>query len=418
MSIEVIDPTLEFLYGLHNRGIKLGLKNIESFLKICGDPHREIKTIHLAGTNGKGSTASIIAKILQKNGYKVGLYTSPHLINFNERVRVDGMPISDEEIVNFIEQHKQTLVDSSITFFEATTALAFKYFAKQNVDIAIIETGLGGRLDSTNVLSPIQTIITEIHYDHTHILGDSIEEITTEKCGIFKNDIPSITINSDKRVIKTIKDQASVKNVEVLFIEKEDIIIQNQTSESVDFDYNNQKFSLPQAGSYQTQNAMLAIKACQNNFSQLKDKDIQTGLDEWYWPGRMQLMKQDFFYDVAHNRNGVGTLVQDLKKIYSQKPIGVLVLKNDKINPELVEIFSKSFERLIISTIPSKDILSKEEIINNPLLQQFEFIESLHEALAMIDKLEHPGGKVIFGSHYVAKEVYKFFDFSFDNGII
>ena len=156
----------------------------------------------------------------------------------------------------------------------------------------------------------------------------------------------------------------------------------------------------------------------QNNFSQLKDKDIQTGLDEWYWPGRMQLMKQDFFYDVAHNRNGVGTLVQDLKKIYSQKPIGVLVLKNDKINPELVEIFSKSFERLIISTIPSKDILSKEEIINNPLLQQFEFIESLHEALAMIDKLEHPGGKVIFGSHYVAKEVYKFFDFSFDNGII
>jgi dihydrofolate synthase/folylpolyglutamate synthase len=241
MSIEVIDPTLEFLYGLHNRGIKLGLKNIESFLKICGDPHREIKTIHLAGTNGKGSTASIIAKILQKNGYKVGLYTSPHLINFNERVRVDGMPISDEEIVNFIEQHKQTLVDSSITFFEATTALAFKYFAKQNVDIAIIETGLGGRLDSTNVLSPIQTIITEIHYDHTHILGDSIEEITTEKCGIFKNDIPSITINSDKRVIKTIKDQASVKNVEVSFIEKEDIIIQNQTSESVDFDYNNQK---------------------------------------------------------------------------------------------------------------------------------------------------------------------------------
>ena len=414
----MIDPILEFLYGLHNRGIKLGLKNIESFLKLCGDPHKKIKTIHLAGTNGKGSTSSIIAKILQKNGYKVGLYTSPHLINFNERIRIDGLPISDKNIITFIENHKQTLIDSSITFFEATTALAFEHFAEQNVDIAIVETGLGGRLDSTNVLSPIQTIITEIHYDHTHILGDSIEEITTEKCGIFKNNIPSITINSDQRVISTMKNQASPKNVEVSFINKEDIIIQNQTSEFIIFDYNNQNFFLPQAGSYQTQNAMLAIKACQNNFSELTDKDIQTGLDQWYWPARMQLMKQDFFYDVAHNRNGISVLAEDLKKIYGQKPVGVLVLKNDKINPDLVEIFSKSFQKLIISTIPSKDILNKEEIINNPLLQQFEFIESLHEALTVIDKLEYPGGKVIFGSHYIAKEVYKFFDFSFDNGII
>ena len=111
----MIDPILEFLYGLHNRGIKLGLKNIERFLKICGDPHKKIKTIHLAGTNGKGSTSSIIAKILQKNGYKVGLYTSPHLINFNERIRINGLPISDKKIIKFIENHKQTLIDSSIT---------------------------------------------------------------------------------------------------------------------------------------------------------------------------------------------------------------------------------------------------------------------------------------------------------------
>ena len=214
----MINPTLEFLYGLHNRGIKLGLKNINSFLKICGDPHKKIQTIHLAGTNGKGSTSSIIAKILQNNGYKVGLYTSPHLINFNERIRIDGIPISDEKIIKFIESHKQTLIDSSITFFEATTALAFEHFADQKVDIAIVETGLGGRLDSTNVLTPIQTIITEIHYDHTHILGESIEEITTEKCGIFKDKTPSITVNSDSRAIKTIKEQALLKNVEVSFI--------------------------------------------------------------------------------------------------------------------------------------------------------------------------------------------------------
>ncbi|MAQ72423.1 MAG: hypothetical protein CMG20_02505 [Candidatus Marinimicrobia bacterium] len=357
-------------------------------------------------------------KNFTKNGYKVGLYTSPHLIHFNERVRIDGVPISNESIIEFIEKHKQTLIDSSITFFEATTALAFEYFAKQKVDIAIIETGLGGRLDSTNVLSPIQTIITEIHYDHTHILGDSIEEITAEKCGIFKNNTPSITTNSDKRVIDTIKEHASLKRSEVSFIEKEDIIVENQTSESISFHYDSQHFSLPQTGSYQTQNAVLAIKTCQNNFNTLTEKDIQLGLDQWCWPGRMQLMKPDFFYDVAHNKNGIGSLVKDLKTIYNEKPIGVLVLKKDKINPELIDMVSKAFDRLIISTVPSKDILNKEEITNNSLLQKFEFIDNLHEAMTIIDKAEHSGGKVIFGSHYIAKDVYNFFDFSFDNGII
>jgi dihydrofolate synthase/folylpolyglutamate synthase len=414
----MINPTLEFLYGLHNRGIKLGLKNIESFLKVCGDPHNKIKTIHLAGTNGKGSTSSIIAKILQENGYKVGLYTSPHLINFNERIRIDGVPISDKDIVEFIGKHKQILIDSSITFFEATTALAFKHFANQNIDIAIIETGLGGRLDSTNVLSPLQTIITEIHYDHMHILGDSIEQITAEKCGIFKENIPSITINSDPRVIDTITKQARAKNVDISFVDKKHILINKQTPNSINFVYRNKNFTLPQAGSYQAQNAVLAIKTCINNFSNISDNNIQMALDSWYWPARMQLMKKDFFYDVAHNRNGIEILVKDIQNIYNRKPLGLLVLKNDKINPELVEIFSESFERLIISTIPSKDILNKEEIINNPLLQKFEFIENLQDALTRVDRLDYSGGKVIFGSHYIAKEVYKFFDFSFDNGII
>ncbi len=414
----MINPTLEFLYGLHNRGIKLGLKNIESFLRLCGNPHKKIKTIHLAGTNGKGSTSSIIAKILQKNGYKVGLYTSPHLIHFNERIRINGLPISDEKIIKFIENHKQTLIDSSITFFEATTALAFEHFAEQNVDIAIVETGLGGRLDSTNVLSPIQTIITEIHYDHTHILGDSIEEITSEKCGIFKDQTPSMTVNSDPRAIKTIKEHALIKNVAVSFIKKENIVVKNQTPISVNFKYENQQFTIPQAGSYQAQNAIMAIKTCQNNFNHLTHENIQLALDGWYWPARMQMMKDNFFYDVAHNRNGIAILTKDLKEIYNKKPLGVVVLKNDKINPQLIDIFSTSFEKLIISTIPSKDILNKEEIMSNPLLKKFQFIENLNVALTELDKLEYSGAKVVFGSHYIAKDVYNFFDFSFDNGVI
>ena len=415
---EMINSTLEFLYGLHSRGIKLGLKNIESFLEACGNPHEKIQTIHLAGTNGKGSTSSIISKILQENGYKVGLYTSPHLIRFNERIRINGKPISDIVIIEFIQKHKQTLLDSSITFFEATTALAFDYFSQKNVDIAIIETGLGGRLDSTNVLSPVQTIITEIHYDHTHILGNSIEEITAEKCGIFKDNTPSITINSDKRVLNIIQEHASAKNVQVSFIQKKDIIINDHSPESISFEYKNKNFSLPQGGSYQAQNAVLAIRACKDFSPAITYEAIQIGLDRWSWPGRMQLMKEDFFYDVAHNRNGIGMLVEDLHQLYDKKPIGVVVLKKDKINPKLIEIFDKSFDKIIISTISSKDILNKKEIKENPLLEKFEFIENLNDALDAIDKMNYTGGKVVFGSHYIAKDVYNFFDFFFDNGTI
>ena len=209
-----------------------------------------------------------------------------------------------------------------------------------------------------------------------------------------------------------------IKNVDTSFVDKKHILINKQSPNSINFVYRNKNFTLPQAGSYQAQNAVLAIKTCINNFSNISDNNIQMALDSWYWPARMQLMKKDFFYDVAHNRNGIEILVKDIQNIYNRKPLGLLVLKNDKINPELVEIFSESFERLIISTIPSKDILNKEEIINNPLLQKFEFIENLQDALTRVDRLDYSGGKVIFGSHYIAKEVYKFFDFSFDNGII
>jgi len=414
----MINPTLEFLYKLHNRGIKLGLKNIESFLNICDNPHQKIKTIHLAGTNGKGSTASLLAKILQKYGLKVGLYTSPHLVRFNERIRINGSQISDEEIINFVNQHKKIIEDTSITFFEATTALAFSYFAKNNIDIAIIETGLGGRLDSTNVISPIQTIITEIDYDHTHILGESIELITSEKCGIFKKGVPALTANSNKEVIKIIEQHAKDKNCDLKKIDINKSKIIKHTPHSLSFLYNDNEFSLSQAGSYQKDNAVLAIETCQKHFNQIKISDIQSGLKNWIWPARMQLMEKDFFYDVAHNASAVDKLTTDLSTIYSIKPIGLLVLKNDKITDSFLKILETQFEKLIISTIDSKDILQEIDILSNHRLKKFEFINNLNDALDQVKSMRHKGPKVIFGSHYIAKEVYKFFDFSFDNGTI
>jgi len=414
----MINPTLEFLYGLHNRGIKLGLKNINNFLNLCNNPHNKIKTIHLAGTNGKGSTASILAKILQENGQKVGLYTSPHLVQFNERIRINGCPISDQEIIDFIQQHQKTIMDSSITFFEATTALAFTYFEQNNVDIAIIETGLGGRLDSTNVIKPVQTIITEIDYDHTHILGESIELITSEKCGIFKNNTPVLTSNSNKKILKTIKHHAYKKKSPLILIDKKKSIILEHTPQSISFLHNEIKFVLPQAGSYQKNNAILAIETCKACFPQINISEIQSSLKKWTWPGRMQMMVENIFYDVAHNASAIEKLSKDLYSIYNKKPIGLLILKNDKLTNKLLAVLSNEFEELIISTIDSKDILQKDEIIHNNHLKQFRFLDNITEALSEMKSIDYNGPKVIFGSHYIAKELYKFFDFSFDNGTI
>ena len=414
----MIDSTLEYLYQLHNRGIKLGLENINKILRECNNPHNEFKSIHLAGTNGKGSTASIIAKILQNSGKKVGLYTSPHLINFNERIRINGVPISNNDIISFTKTYKDFFEQNSITFFEATTAMAFDYFRKNEIDIAIVETGLGGRLDSTNVLLPIHTIITEIDFDHTHLLGETVEEITAEKCGIIKKGTPNTTINTKKEIVEVIDRFSTQQKTETNYVNRDQINLFEHKTNKLHLQYNDSEYILPQAGSFQAENAILAIETIRNEFKKITNVQIQDGLNQWFWPGRMQQMEEDIFYDVAHNSSGVKILTSDLYNIYNQKPMGLVVIKNDKIRSEIINLFENAFEDLIISTIPSKDILSKEDIKAQKSLKNFQFIENINDALSFLKDKRFNGPKVIFGSHYIAKYVYKFFDFSFDKGNI
>ena len=414
----MINDTLEYLYNLHNRGIKLGLDNIESILSECKNPESNFKSIHIAGTNGKGSTASILAKLFQNSYKKVGLYTSPHLIRFNERIRINGKPISNKEIIRFTSEHRNFIDQNSITFFEATTAMAFDFFSKNKVDIAVIETGLGGRLDSTNVLKPEHTIITEIDFDHTHLLGETVEDITREKCGIIKDKTPNITINSEEKIKKVIKTFSEKNNTKTDFLSKKEIKNIDQSKDTMKFEYGNQTYKLPQSGSYQAQNAILAIKTYKKSNTNFLEKDIQKGLDNWYWPGRMQIMKKNFFYDVAHNSSAVKILANDLKDIYNCKPIGLVVMKNDKIKNDIVKIFSEDFHSLTISSIDSKDILDKEKIKSMKSLTRFDYNENLARALYSLDQIKTKRPKVVFGSHYIAKQVFNYFGFSFDKGMI
>ena len=198
-DFEKYDHTVNYLYSLQKHGIKLGLSNTEELMKILGQPQKSFRCIHIAGTNGKGSTSSMIASILKEAGYTTGLFTSPHLISFTERIRINGQQISEKDVIELASGVRNSIADTDLnpTFFEFVTAMAFHYFACNNVDWAVIETGMGGRLDATNVVRPDVTVITNISLDHCEFLGNTISDITFEKAGIMKQGVPLITASQD-----------------------------------------------------------------------------------------------------------------------------------------------------------------------------------------------------------------------------
>lgn len=219
---------LDFLFSLHRFGIKPGLERIASLLNFLGNPQESLKCIHVAGTNGKGSVCSLLAAILQSAGYRVGLYTSPHVRIFNERIRINGEMITDEEISSLAERMMDEIQREHTTFFEVTTAMAFLYFAEQKVDFAIIETGMGGRLDATNVIQhPLATVITSIDFDHMEYLGNDLETIAGEKAGIFKKGSPVIIGEERSALIDLFKSKAS-------FVEAGPIAVVNELCELTD----------------------------------------------------------------------------------------------------------------------------------------------------------------------------------------
>lgn len=199
---------LSFLYSLQHFGIKMGLENIRALCAELGHPEQRFDSLHIAGTNGKGSTSACLASILRESGYRVGLYTSPHLVRFNERIRINGVMIPDVDLDRWTHQLQPTIESLRATFFEATTAIAFAWFAEQAVDVVVAETGLGGRLDATNVLTPVASLITSIGLDHTEFLGASLESIASEKAGIIKHGIPVFTTVDQPEALEVITNRA------------------------------------------------------------------------------------------------------------------------------------------------------------------------------------------------------------------
>lgn len=281
------------------------LDTIKLFAKHLKNPHKKFKSIHVAGTNGKGSSSHMLASILQEAGYKVGLYTSPHLKDYRERIKINGELISESEVVQFISTNKSFFEKHQLSFFEMTVGLAFHYFAIQKVDIAVIEVGLGGRLDSTNIVTPEISLITNIGLDHVDILGTTLKEIATEKAGIIKENIPVIISESQNETNQVFNSIAKKKNAPILFAEK----------------LNLNKYKTDLLGNYQEKNSKGVVATIKNlKQFEVSDAHIKEGLlnvvRNTNLLGRWQIIQNNptILYDTAHNKEGLTLVLNQLRE--------------------------------------------------------------------------------------------------------
>ncbi|MBS4059553.1 MAG: bifunctional folylpolyglutamate synthase/dihydrofolate synthase [Bacteroidetes bacterium] len=336
---------------------KADLSNTTKLLELLGEPQKSFPSVHIAGTNGKGSVSHMLASILQSAGYKTGLYTSPHLKDFRERIRINGEMISQDKVLGFIETYKDDFEKMELSFFEMTVGMAFQHFKEEKVDIAIIETGMGGRLDSTNLVLPLLSIITNISYDHTQFLGDTLEKIATEKAGIIKPKIPVIIGQTQFETKAVFEEKAAAVNAPIIFA---DFVFDANRLETADkqvqsFDiWKNsllflEHLEIPLLGDYQQKNlitAMCAVDQLKKHFD-IEEKDIRDGLGavirntglmgRWQILGRSPLVVAD----TAHNVAGIKEVAFQLRLTQFKQLHFVLGMVNDKAIDDLLQMLPR-----------------------------------------------------------------------------
>lgn len=345
-AIEYMYSALPMFHREGKKALKPGLDNILLLCRSIGNPQNKIKTVHIAGTNGKGSTAHCIAAVLQAAGYKTGLFTSPHLKNFTERVRVNGVPVSEQAVCQYLEENRNLLDRVKASFFEMNTALAFWHFAEQEVDIAIIETGLGGRLDSTNIITPLLSVITNIAYDHTDLLGETLPEIASEKAGIIKPEIPVVISEVQPETIAVFLKKAAECQSE-LFMAEGIWRIQDSGLENgyrICNVYKRSELILPNLncqlkGNYQLKNLpgiLQAINILNQQGFKTSDESIRYGLSHVTQltglKGRWQTLALNplVICDTAHNEAGIKEVTEQIYQIKARNKHIVIGMVNDK----------------------------------------------------------------------------------------
>ena len=377
------EQAIDWIHARLRLGIKPGLTRMEWMLEKLDHPERRIKTIHVGGTNGKGSTVTFLRSILESAGYRVGTFTSPYFEQFNERISMNGQPISDQELIeltNVIKPLADELDKTELggpTEFEVITAMSIYYFAKMSpVDVIIYEVGLGGRFDSTNVIHPLLSIITSIGLDHTAILGDTYEEIAFEKAGIIKNGVSVITGVKQLEALEVIRNKATELKSPMYQL-GEDFFTNSRTSlkngEQFSFSSMFNKFELLETsmiGSHQVDNAALAVMASQilaNYYSFIiEDAHIRDGLKKAYWPGRLEILSDRPFVliDGAHNEEGINALVSEIKSRFADKKISILfaALKDKKLD-KMIATLEEIADELTFTTFDFPRAAKAEELL-------------------------------------------------------
>jgi dihydrofolate synthase/folylpolyglutamate synthase len=334
-TVEWMFRQLPMYQSIGTSAFKKNLANIILFAQFLEKPHHNFKSIHVAGTNGKGSTSHMLASILQEANYKVGLYTSPHLKDFRERIKINGSEIPEVEVIDFISRNKEFLEENRLSFFEMTVGMALDYFSKQKVDIAIIEVGLGGRLDSTNIITPVLSVITNIGLDHTQMLGNSLKEIAFEKSGIIKPGIPVIIGETHPETIPVFMEVAAKMDAEIIF--------------SKDFPTRNLKSDLK--GNYQKHNIQTvstSIERLRKNGWKISDDDVYKGLQKVVLNtglrGRWDVLQTNpmVICDTAHNREGLEYVFEQLKEEQYEKLHIVFGVVSDKDLASILPLFPKT----------------------------------------------------------------------------
>lgn len=358
--------TIDYLYGLQHSGIKLGLDNISTLMGRLGDPQDAFRSVHIAGTNGKGSTAAMLAAFMEKAGRKTGLFTSPHLLSFTERIRIGGTEITEEDVMEYAEKVKAAAGGLEPTFFEVVTAMTFLYLKDGGIEWAVVETGLGGRLDSTNIIHPEASVITPIGLDHAEFLGNTLESVAREKAGIIKQGVPVVCALQDSRALSIIEKKAAEMSAP-LYLEGRDFVFDVLESSPDTFaisysdaDQSIQRLDIPLRGTYQAQNAALALRAFSLAFQDMGAERIMVAAAEGgktlKWPGRLERVAEDppVYIDGGHNPSAAGALASELMA-RPIAPAGELVLV-------LGVMSDKDVEGIIRPLLP----LSKDAICTAP----------------------------------------------------
>lgn len=385
------EEALDWLFSTQRFGIKLGLENMRRLLTELGEPHIHLSFIHVAGTNGKGSVCAMIDAILRAEGLNTGLFTSPHLVDFRERIQINGDPINDAALADGIRILRKIAMDwgqdGSPTFFELSAALAIQHFSQSAVDYAILETGMGGRLDATNVIRPRVSVITPIARDHEKWLGNSLEEIAAEKAGILKQGIPAVSATQRCEVEKVLKSIAEKVGTSIRF-----------TRSGVSSDVN---VSLP--GAFQRENASLAISAIRTAGIAVRESSIREGLANTHWPGRFQRLGK-FILDAAHNPHSAEKLVETWKSTFgSERPCIMFGALEDKAISEMLGWLDQITGKYWFVPVANERACPTGRL--RELRPEGIAFDSVDDALTASTR--NPGPILVCGSIYLLGEVIK-----------